>query len=480
MESPRAMTSQRKDSYPLAVDLDGTLIRTDVLIEGVVALLKRKPWMILFIPILLVRGKAAFKNSVASMTALNVDLLPYDEDLLKDLQKEKEGGRKLYLVTAATQSIADAVHNKLGIFDEAFGSSSNVNLSGIEKARFLCNKFGAQGFEYIGDSYKDLEVWRVAAGGWAVRITPSVRKQLPASVKVHSTYSRNLRDWARALRLHQWSKNLLIFVPLILGYYLVGRKEVEHAIIAFLSFSLLASCIYLVNDVVDVEADRGHPRKKFRPFASGHLPLHYAAVVAPLLLIGSILIALPLPQSFLGILSAYFLLNLSYSLFLKRLLIVDVILLAALYTARIFAGGIATGIPISEWLLAFSTFFFVGLAFIKRYSEMRLIGEQGKVSESGRGYETADENLIAIMGIVSGYLSVLVFALYIDSDKVKETYTHPTWLWLICPLLMYWISLLWMKARRVHVSSDTIVFASKERATYIVSVLIAILLILAK
>jgi len=298
-------------------------------------------------------------------------------------------------------------------------------------------------------------------------------------VKVFQNKRNIIKTWVKALRVHQWSKNMLIFVPLIMSHKIQDPSRLASSLIAFASFSLCASAIYLLNDLLDLESDRSHPKKKYRPLASGELPIQSGIFLASALLTSSIVLSSFLGRQFLALLVLYTLLNCAYSLYLKRRVMVDVILLAVLYVIRIFAGAAAVEVLVSSWLMAFAMFFFLSLALMKRYAELYLYNRFSKESPKGRGYVCEDMQHIATMGASSGYISVLVMALYINSKEVVALYSRPEVLWLIAPLLLYWISRVWLLTQRGKMRSDPIIFAMKDKSSYGVGFLIAIIILCA-
>ncbi len=469
------------NSKALVVDLDGTLIKTDTLWECLLLAVKTKPWIVALLPFFIFKGRAFLKASLAQWAPISVELLPYRKHVINYLREQKGLGRAVYLATGADISIAQRVANFLNLFDGVFASNGIENLKGRAKLKRLTDHLGENGFEYIGDSLVDLPLWEHSKSGIAINPPASLRPHLEKlGVLIWQSADATWRLWFKALRVHQWSKNTLIFLPLLTGYHLLKPGQFWQTVEAFLSFSLMASAVYICNDLSDLESDRSHPKKRFRPFASGNLTIPLGILAAFSLIAVSLALALRLPHSFGTIVMIYFITNITYSLYLRSAPIVDVLFLAVLYSARIFAGAVSVELEVSEWLLAFSTFFFLGLAMIKRFSEIRLIASHDNRTPSRRGYQSDDEPLIFTMGIVSSYLSVLVFAFYIDSAKVKLLYRHPEVLWLCCPLLLYWLSMLWLKARRNHVHSDTIVFAAKEPMTYIVGTALTLLFLVAK
>lgn len=271
----------------------------------------------------------------------------------------------------------------------------------------------------------------------------------------------------RVLRLHQWSKNALLFLPILAAHHLDDRAALLRVALGFLSFGLVASSVYVLNDMVDVESDRSHPRKRLRPFASGALRLGAGFALVPGLLAAGAGIALLLPPMFGVALTAYWFTTLAYSLRIKRVVILDVLVLAALYTVRIYAGAFAAGVPVSEWLASFALFFFLSLAILKRASELA----KATQAVPGRGYRPDDRVPVSAMGVASGYVSVLVLALYVTSQDVRRLYTQPAWLWMLCVLVLYWISRMWLLAWRGEVDDDPVVFAIRDPASWVVAVL---------
>lgn len=467
----------------MAVDLDGTLTKTDTTWESVLKLLKERPDRLPAAIGWLRRGKAYFKRQLAKYVAVDASWLPYHEPFVAWLKEQQAAGRQLILITASDQSIAEAVAGHLGIFSEARGSDGVTNMSGKEKRKWLVQKFGERGYAYAGDRAVDLPVW--AGAGEIIVVNGSARLiegvkamnssrgfPLPLSLFKEREAPRCWRGgevW-RALRVHQWVKNILIFVSIVLAHQVHNIPLLINSAIAFASFCLAASSIYLTNDLCDLESDRRHPVKKYRPLAAGTIPVTRGMAAAPLLLAGSALLASRLPTAFWLVLAAYLILTTSYSWYFKRIPLLDVLLLAGLYVIRIFAGQAATGIFTSSWLLAFAMFFFLSLALTKRYSDPAV---------AGRGYVAADYPLLAFMGVASGFLSILVGALYINSHDVTRLYQRPQLLWFILPLLLYWISRLWLLAHRGWIKEDPLVFALKDRISYIIGLGAAVILLLA-
>ena len=403
-------------------------------------------------------------------------LLPFNETVLDFVRNWREKGGRVALVTASDRKIAEAIASHIGLFDEVHASEGVCNLKGSKKAEFLVEHFGAGNFEYIGDARADLPVWKSAKRAITVNASVSLKMAVEAiSANTEHLGSQNI-DWksyAKALRPHQWIKNVLIFVPVIAVHNTSSDTWFE-ALLAFIAFSLVASSVYILNDLLDLSADRAHPRKRFRPLASGNIPLCHGSFMVPGLFVLGLLTALAVGRlEFIGMILAYYALTTAYSFSLKRRLVVDICTLAALYTMRVLAGGAATGLPLSVWLLAFSIFMFLSLAAVKRQAELVDGMATGRVQASGRAYHVEDLPIIAMMAIASGYVSVLVMALYINTPTVQSLYNYPQLLWGVGPILLYWISRMVMIAHRGKMEDDPIVFAARDRVSRICGLLIA-------
>jgi 4-hydroxybenzoate polyprenyltransferase/phosphoserine phosphatase len=457
---------------PLAIDLDGTLIHSDLLHESVLYLFKVKPWLIFFLPYWLLKGKARLKSELAKVIEFPIDSLPYNKELILYIQEQRGLGRKIILCTASNQDFAQSIADHLGIFDEVLASNEHVNLAGIVKAKTLSNRYGDKGFDYAGNSHADLPVWARAKSAIVVNGASSLIKKT-RSFEVKKTFPRPIRgfkSWVKVFRLHQWVKNILIFIPAVAAHAVITVDGWKDLILAFLSFSLCASFVYVINDLLDLESDRRHPRKRYRPFASGQIPIWIGAVLAPVLILSSIFLAADVGMSFLYWLLVYLALTTLYSWGLKRFVIVDVLTLAILYTLRIVAGAAAMEMPLSFWILAFSVFLFLSLAFIKRDAELQS-HDGGRREIHGRGYVTSDASLIQQLGVSSGYTAVLVLALYINSENVIKLYRAPEMIWGAVPLLLWWLSWMWFQANRGLMHDDPIVFAIKDKISLIIGVL---------
>lgn len=445
----------------LVVDLDGTLIKSDLLVESVFAYLGHAPARAARLLAALFRGKAVLKDLVAAATELDVTHLPYDARVIALINQARFDGRKVYLASASNERYVKAVADHLAVFDGWFGSSGTENLSSSMKAERLVEAFGKRGFDYIGNGAADIEVWAVSRERVAVDLTGSVEKKLlalDASALVLRADSFRLRNWIKLLRVHQWAKNALVFVPLITAQRF-ETMSLSYAVVAFFAFSLAASSLYIINDLVDLDDDRKHRSKKHRPLASGQIAVMNVIVVAPCMVTGAILIASLLGLEFVSVLLAYLALSAAYTFVLKRKMVVDVVVLASLYTVRIVGGALAISVPVSEWLLAFSMFLFLALALIKRQTELAGRLDANLPDPTNRNYRKTDLQVIETLSAASGFNAITVFTLYISSESVQQVYAHPKALWLICPILIYWISRILMLAHRRQINDDPVIFA---------------------
>ncbi|MBC8057610.1 MAG: UbiA family prenyltransferase, partial [Rhizobiales bacterium] len=373
--------------------------------------------------------------------------------------------RPVVLATASPRRWAEAIAAHVGLFDRVVATEGDRNLSGAAKAVSLAGSYGVRGFDYIGNGRSDVPVWAQARQAIVVSSSGSLLRAARGAATVAEVVPVERAGplaYVKMIRAHQWLKNLLVGVPVASAHLLGSSESVLAAVTAFFSFSLCASAVYLLNDLLDLEADRQHIRKRKRPLAAGRIPLHHAALLAPLLLIAALALSLTLPPAFLLVLSLYFAMTLAYSLRLKRQVIVDVLLLAALYTTRIVAGAVAISVTPSFWLLAFSMFLFLSLAIVKRYGEMRVTLLQSKQTAAGRGYWVGDLPVLLSLGVSAGMAAVLVLALYINDPETRRLYPDTVWLWFVPPLILYWVSRVWMKAHRDEIDDDPVVFAVRD------------------
>jgi 4-hydroxybenzoate polyprenyltransferase len=455
---------------PLVVDLDGTLIATDTLWECLVVLLRQRPWDLVRSPLWLVGGRASFKRRVAERVFLDASTLPYREELIAFLQQERGRGRAVYLATACDERIAGPIADHLALFDGVLASDGTRNLAGRRKADALRREHAESGFDYVGNARDDLPVWEASRTAYAVAPRRGVLRRLRAlrdPARVFAAGGTRWRDVLRALRPHQWAKNLLIFVPLALTPYAAKDPDrLVAALLAFVAFCLCASAGYVLNDLLDLEADRRHPAKRSRPFALGAIPIPFGFGLFAALALSAFAVAwLGTPRAFPPLLGLYLVSTMTYSIYVKRLLMLDVIVLAGLYTLRVIAGAAAVSLTPTPWLLAFSLFIFLSLAFAKRYSELSLMAARDETWARRRAYHVGDLDLVLMLGSSSGYLSVLVLCLYISSDHVQQLYHRVELLWLLCPLLLYWISRIWFLAKRGDLPGDPVAFAVRDPAS---------------
>lgn len=469
-------------SVPLCIDLDGTLIKTDSLFESFLILLKRNPFYLFIAITWLVKGIAYFKQEISKRVTLDPSILPYTNKLLGYLKEEYAKGREIILVTAADKKIAESIANYLGIFSGVLASDGRINLKGDNKRKLLNELYGEKQYDYAGNTKDDLKVWPSARHAIIVNASSGLFKQaqkISNSGKFFPYEHSKFRSFMKAIRVHQYVKNILIFIPLLASHTYFHLSSIINSLIAFIVFCLLASSVYLINDLLDLEADRQHRTKYKRPFAAGDFPISIGIIMILFFMITSIFLSLTLNKYFLLILISYFITTTIYSISLKKKLLLDVFVLAILYTMRIMAGIAALKTDYSEWLLTFSLFFFLSLAFVKRYSELYLTNKENKLNIIGRGYHVNDLVQLSLFGTVSGYMSTLIFALYISSNKVVALYHHPQWLWLVCLILLYWVSRIWMLATRGLIHEDPITFALEDRVSLFAAVAIVFIMFMA-
>lgn len=469
------------DDKPLVVDLDGSLLLTDVLYESLLSILPLGLQATLATVRALAHGKAAVKHHFAQASELDYTTLPYNSCVLDLIQAAKARGRKVYLATAANAKHAKAIADHLGIFDGWFASDVKTNLSGSLKADVLTAAFGKNGFDYIGNARSDLPVWAIADKAYGVGLSNSVKSRL---VALKGSYvalidgSAGGRAWLKAVRVHQYVKNLLVFVPLATSHQFTLTNIIKD-VIGFLAFCACASAVYVLNDLLDLKSDRAHPSKRTRPFASGLLQLRTGLLMVPTLLFFSLILATTVSLNFADVLIGYFALTSAYSVYFKRKMLVDVILLAILYTTRIVAGGVAAEIQISQWLAIFSMFIFTSLALIKRYVELSTRLDRRLPEHSDRDYRIGDIDVVTALAAASGLNAITIFALYVTSPEVQVLYRHPKVLWIICPILLYWIGRTLMMAHRRVMDDDPVVFALRDRISAIAVAAIAAVVIIA-
>ena len=448
-------------------------------------LIRMAPWQVLLLPMWLCTGLARLKRRIAGHVQLDPASLPYYDEVVTYVRQQKQEGRTVVLASATDESIARSVADHLGCFDQVIASDGKFNRRADEKVKAIRQQIGQEQFDYIGDSRKDLPVWRAATDALVVNPGSSLLKRLRAIKEPTHIFARQnagsaLLQLILAMRPNQWAKNLLMVVPMVMAHEIANGQLWVQLTLGFVAFSFCASSVYILNDLLDLDADRAHPSKKCRPLASGRLWISHGFVAAPALLLIGIAVAgaMSEPYLFLRWLVAYLILTFSYSLYLKQKMIVDVLVLAGLYTIRIVAGGQATGLFPTEWLMAFAMFMFLSLAFAKRYAELRRLETEARTHAEGRGYRVEDLAIVGGLGASSGYLAVLVFILYLnESEDVRGS---PLVLMLISPILFYWISRLWILARRGHLREDPVLFTLTDRVSYACGALVLMVLLIAK
>lgn len=454
-------------STPLAVDLDGTLVLTDTLHESLIGMVKSRPLLILLFPLWLLRGKAWLKDKVASIVSVNPSALPYNQPLLDWLRNQKSRGRRLVLCTASSDSIARSVSEYLGLFDSVIASDGIVNLKGHRKGEALKAQFGDRGFSYVGDANVDLEVWRYAQSAVVVTSDKGLISKVEALCSIEQRFPRNVNRFVhlvKLMRVHQWAKNLLIFVPAVAAHQ-IDVTNCLTLLIAFFAFSLCSSSVYIINDLVDLNSDRLHPRKNLRALASGAVSISVGIAVVPILIAAGVTLGSLVGPNYLLVLGCYFVLTLVYSLHLKSLVLIDSLILAVLYTLRIVAGAAAIATSVSFWLLTFSVFLFLSLAFVKRVIELREWSASSNEPIPGRGYRAADLVFVQNIGTSAGMVSVLVLALYIDSAAVDLLYKTTEFVWAAVAVFLFWICRIWLKAARGEMHDDPVVFAITDKTS---------------
>jgi 4-hydroxybenzoate polyprenyltransferase/phosphoserine phosphatase len=465
----------------LCVDLDGTLIRGDVLWESILLLLKANPFILLLVPVWLLSGRASFKRHLSARVQLDPACLPYRPQLLALLRQEKAAGRRIALTTASDRTIAESIAAYLGLFDEVHASDGRVNLKGANKAAFLAECFAETGYEYVGDARADVEVWRGARAAYVVGTEFRVQQAATVTtvkgtiLEPAASFSMSLRTWITALRGHHWAKNLLLFLPLVLSHNL-AFESIVRTFAGFALYGCCASGLYILNDLLDLHSDREHPWKKERPFAAGDISIPEGLSVSILLLSASLIAGFLLDTRFAAALLGYAALTMVYSLYLKKIALLDVFVLSTFYTIRIFAGALISSTPLSQWFLAFSMFFFLSLAMAKRYSELLHASGLIAAGNSGRGYHAGDRELLLSLGTGSSFSAVVIFSLYVHSQDVLRLYSSPEFLFLLCPVVLYWLSRNWLLAHRGELKEDPVTLAIRDPVSYGVALASAVVI----
>jgi len=469
-----------KTNTPLVVDLDGTLTPTDTLVESLIHVIKQSPLNLLRVPLWLLKGRAGFKASIAEKTRLATESLPYRESLVTYLRAEKAQGRRIILATAAHHSIAEGVARHLGLFDQVLATTPDHNLKGHAKLKAIQKNVG-ESFVYAGDTQADLPIWQAAKAAILVGVPPALAATVREKTPIEREFPNEkvtLTDWLRALRVHQWLKNLLLFVPLLTAFSFMELGKWLSMGQAFLAFSMAASATYIINDLWDLDSDRLHPRKRLRPFASAKLPILHGVAVAGVGLASAFLLAYTVSTSFCLMLFAYLVLTSAYSWTLKKYVLIDAVMLSLLYTLRILAGAVAIKVATSSWLLAFSVFIFLSLALVKRCAELVSLEKSGQAMAHGRDYRVSDLTVLWPFGTGAALSAVVVFGLFISTPETQIRYATPQLLWLVAIGLVYWLGRLWIKTSRGEMHDDPVVYAIKDYGSRITiaGMLVAMLL----
>ena len=469
---------ERKKTYSLLyVDLDGTFLKTDILWEQLIILL-RSPIRFMGALFSLMKGKAAFKAYCLENAGIpDISILPVHDEVLRIIDDHHKQGVKIILATASMHEIALEVKRRFPIIDDCIGSTSHINMKGEVKARAIVEHSLGREFAYIGNDHADIPIWNNAHEVMYVGDSPSITSHILRSYStatiIDPVKRSGIVEYVNEMRMYQWVKNTLVFIPALLAH----EMNIEIFIsltLTFFVFSLLASSVYVMNDLLDLHSDRLHPRKKLRPLASGQISIPLGIALYVFLVTTSILAAMIfLPVNVILVLGVYLFVTSYYSMYGKRIAILDVMLLAGLYTLRLIAGAHAANVILSEWLMGFSMFFFLSLAFVKRYSE--LIARKDELDQlPGRGYGTKDSIMLLTAGLSSAMLSIMVLALYINSDAVSKLYQYPAYIWFICPAILTWLLQMWLIAHRGRMNDDPIISMAKTPMTYIVLTIISI------
>ena len=445
------------------------------------SLIIKNPVYLFYLPFWLMSGIAHLKSQIAKRVTPDFKTLPLNPELLDFLQERKVNGWEIILATASNERIAEGIVNAFSIFDHCISSDDSTNLKSHRKLEKI--KAMSEEFSYCGNSMDDIVIFQQA--NESILVNPSSKKVSKAarsfiSQTLDNKKENTMKFWIKQLRVYQWVKNTLVVVPLILSQSYLEGLNTLYVITAFFCFSFLASATYIFNDILDIEADRVHPTKKFRPIAHGDISLPSAIIVALVIGLGSLATAYFISLNFLIVLTGYLCLTLFYSAKLKRYMGLDMVALAGLYTIRVVAGAAVIGEIVSFWLLSFSMFIFFALALVKRCAEMKMLEKKEKTKASGRDYSVDDYAVFMAFGAASSMMSVLMFAFYINSDVLENQYQSPEGLWLVLPALVYWLLRVWVKTHRGEMTDDPIIFAFKDRGSLILGLITGFIVLAAQ
>ncbi len=472
----------KEKEIPIFVDLDETLIKTDIFWELLIYFIKQHPLKLYLLPVWLLRGRSVLKAELTNHVAIDVTVLPYNQQIINFLKKEKKKGRKLILASASPKKVVKKIAKYLNLFSDVIASDKKHNIKSRKKLEAIQEYNKNKPFGYIGDCGADVPIWKAANNVYVVTRWKLFAKKMKQQFRDAVVFleKTSIVTTLKALRPHQWIKNTLVFLPFFFAHKSLSITSLVDMLSAFFAISFCASSVYLINDIFDVEADRHHPEKKHRAFASGKLPIWSGFIMA----FGCLIVSLGLGLAFLSLpfillLAGYFLFTFVYTFFIKKKMVLDVLGLSFFYVFRIFAGGIATATPLSHWFLVTSAFFFLNLAFVKRYIELHDMLDKKQTTLKGRNYEKTDMQILPSAGLASGYLSTLVFFLYIANSEAVQLYYHkPVFLWFIGPILIYWITRLWILANRKLVNCDPVLYAIKDPVSWVMAAVAVVLVFL--
>ena len=465
----------------IIVDLDGTLLKTDMLCEAVVAKISKNfKETINILKVLLLNNRLEFKNYAFKDNTIDINTLPFNQEVISKVKKLKKSGNKIYLVTASPTNIAIKINEALKIFDNVYGSTDEVNLKGEEKKKLLNKLFGKKNYHYFGNSKEDLHVWKDSGYAYLVNVSFKIKNKvndIRIPFESIETKKSKFEIFKSVIRIKQWIKNILIFVPLIAAQAFTLENYIQ-CLYAFVSFSMIASGVYIFNDLLDIRVDRHHEIKKNRVFASGEMQLETGFVIGVLLWIIGFILTSAINTSFLWALVVYSILTSLYSIKLKKIPIIDLCTLSILYTLRIWSGSVANEIQLSVWLLALSIFLFYSLACVKRLGELSNNKLTGRLTIKDRGYDIKDIPIVQSMAVSTGNAATIVFALYLNSTEIVKYYSYPPALWVIWLVLLYWVNYIIFMANRGKINEDPVIFAIKNKISIICGFLIIIFMII--
>lgn len=460
---------------PLIVDLDGCLIRSDLLFETAFAYIGTNPLRAFRLLIWVLRGRAHLKRRLAATAGLDLQLIPINERVDAYARRAKKTGREVYLATGSDEILARKIGTRFDFLDGVIASDGSSNLKGRRKAAELLRRF-PDGFDYVGDSSADLHVWQHANKAIVVEPGAALLRSVGALRKPTETIERTSSRWLAALkaaRLHQWAKNTLVFVPALLSGQITHPPVFIGCSLAFVALGLLACGTYLVNDLLDLSHDRRHPSKRHRPLASGHLSIQAAIIAVPVLIGAGLAIGAAVGASAFVVLLAYLVLTLAYSISIKKVPILDTVTLASLFTLRLVLGIAVAGV-MAPWLLVFSMFLFTSLCLAKRCTEIQCMEGTGATAVAGRGYLVSDAPFVLALGLATATGSILIMVLYLIFDAFnREFYGNAHWLWGLPVVLFLWVTHIWLVGHRGKLNDDPVAYAVKDRASLLMGAVAA-------